>query len=81
MESRQRVVMTISVPPDTANEYKKIAKAKGETASQFFREIFNFYKQEKLKKEFFELQKYGAEKAKKMKISEDAIEKLVFEGR
>ena len=81
MESRQRVVMTISVPPDTAKEYRKIAKSKGESASQLFREIFEFYKQEKLKEEFAALQKYGVTQAKKMKITEKEIEKLVFEGR
>ena len=81
MESRQRVVMTISVPPDTAKEDKKIAKTKGESASQFFREIFEFYKQQTLKEEFSALQKYGVEKAKKLKITEKEIERLVFEGR
>ena len=81
MESRQRVVMTISVPPDTAKEYRKIAKAKGESSSQFFREMFEFYKQKKLKEQFADLRKYGVEKAKKLKITEKEIEKLVFEGR
>ena len=47
MPARQRVVMTLSVPPDTAREYRKLAKAKGETISQLFREVFTFYKEEK----------------------------------
>lgn len=81
MESRQRVVMTISVPPDTAKEYKKIARVKGESSSQFFREIFEFYKQKKLKEEFDDLQKYGVEKAEKLTITKKEIERLVFEGR
>lgn len=81
MSSRQRVIMTISVPPDIAKEYKKIAMTKGETVSQFFREIFAFYKQEKLAEDFSNLQKYGAKKAKELKISEKDIEKLIFEGR
>jgi len=81
MPSRQRVVMTISVPPDTASECRKLAKAKGETTSQLFREIFAFYKQEKLKQEFYDLQKYGAKKAKELKITEKEIAKLIFEGR
>ena len=81
MSSRKRVVMAISVPPDTADECKRIAQAKGETLSQFFRDIFSFYKQEKLKEEFYDLQKYGAKKAKELKITEKNIEKLIFEGR
>lgn len=81
MPSRQRAVMTISVPPDTAKEYRAIAAAKGESVSQFFREMFAFYKQHKLEEEFFALQSYGAKKAGRLKITEAEIEKIVFEGR
>ena len=81
MPARQRVVMTLSVPPDTAREYRKLAKVKGETISQLFREVFTFYKEEKLRDEFFELQRYGAKKARELKLTEKDIEKLIFEGR
>ena len=81
MPSRQRIVMTLSVPPDTAKEYRELARAKGETISQFFREVFAFYKEEKLREEFFELQRYGAKKARDLKLTEKEIEKLIFEGR
>mgnify|MGYP001576267183 FL=1 len=81
MPSRQRVVMTLSVSPDTAKEYRKLATAKGETMSQLFREVFSFYKEEKLRDEFFELQKYGSKKAGELKLTEKDIEKLIFEGR
>ena len=81
MPSRQRVVMTVSLPPKTAEECKAIAKEKGETISEFFREMFSFYKQEKLAKEFRLLQEYGVKKAREMKITEKEIERLVFEGR
>ena len=81
MEKRQRVAITISVPPETAQEYRKIAKIQGETISQLFREMFELYKEEKLKKEFYALQRYGARKARELKITEKEIEKIVFEGR
>lgn len=81
MPVRQRAVITLSVPQKTADEYRKIAKAKGETISQFFREIFSFYKEEKLKNEFFDLQQYGAKKARDMMISEKDVDKIIFEGR
>lgn len=81
MSTRQRAIISISVPPETASEYKKIAEAKGESTSQFFREMFEFYKREKLKKELRRLQGYGAEKVKALKITEREIEKLIFEGR
>ncbi|MBI5204578.1 MAG: CopG family transcriptional regulator [Nitrospirae bacterium] len=81
MPSRQRVVMTLSVPPDTAKEYRKLAKTKGETISQLFREVFTFYKEEKLREDFFELQRYGAKKRRELRLTEKDIEKLIFEGR
>jgi predicted DNA-binding protein len=81
MEKRQRVAITISVPPETAQEYRKIAKARGETISQLFREMFELYKEERLKEEFYTLQRYGARKARELKITEKEIEKIVFEGR
>jgi len=81
MPTRKRIAMTISIPPDIAREYEKMAKTKGETKSQLFREMFNLYRQEKLEDEFFRLQRYGAKKAKEMKLTEKDIERLIFEGR
>lgn len=81
MGSRQRSVMSLSLPPNMAKEYKDIAKEEGKTVSGLFREIFSLYKQERLKKEYRALQKYGTGKAKKLKISEKEIERLIFEGR
>ncbi|MBI5074799.1 MAG: ribbon-helix-helix protein, CopG family [Nitrospirae bacterium] len=81
MENRQRVVMTISVPPDIARECKEIARAKGETMSKLFREMLLSYKQEKLKDEFYALQRYGARKAKALKFTEKDIEKMIFDNR
>jgi hypothetical protein len=73
--------MTISLPPDIAREYEDMAKQKGETKSQLFREMFTIYRQEKLEDEFFRLQKYGAKRAKEMKLTEKDVERLIFEGR
>ena len=81
MPSRQRAVMTISLPPHMAQEYRQLAREKGETASEFFREIFTFYKQQKLKKELYEIQSYGAGKVREMGIGEEDIEKLIFGDR
>lgn len=81
MPSRQRVVMTISMPPDIAEECRKLARAKGETLSKLFREMFALYKREKLKEEFKTLQEYGVKRRKEMVISDSAVEKLIYEGR
>ena len=81
MPSRQRAVMTLSVPPLMAAEYRQLAREKGESASELFREIFSFYKQNKLKKELYDLQEYGAGKVREMGINEDEIERLIFGDR
>ena len=81
MPSRQRAVMTISLPPLMAQEYRQLAREKGESASEFFREIFTFYKQQKLKKDLYEIQEYGAGKVREMGINEDEIERLIFGDR
>ena len=81
MASRQRAVISISLPPGTAKKYKKIAQSRGASLSQMFREMFDLYKQEKLKAEFYRLQKYGVQKAKSLKLTEDEVEKIIFEGR
>jgi len=81
MPSRQRAVMTLSVPPLMAAEYRQLAREKGESASELFREMFTFYKQNKLKKELYDLQEYGAGKVREMGINEDEIERLIFGDR
>jgi uncharacterized protein YdeI (YjbR/CyaY-like superfamily) len=73
--------MSVSVSQETAKEYKEIAKAEGKTVSGLFREIFSFYKQEKLKAEFHVLQAYGTKQANVLQITEEEIERLVFEER
>jgi metal-responsive CopG/Arc/MetJ family transcriptional regulator len=81
MSSRHRAVMTISVPPTMAQEFRQFASEKGESASEFFREIFTFYKQQKLTADLSDLQQYGAAKARETGITEDDIERLVFGDR
>jgi len=81
MPTRQRAVMSISVPPALAKEYRALAKEKGESASEFFREIFSYYKQQQLKQELTELQQYGSARAKEAKLTEKDIERLVFADR
>lgn len=69
MPSRQRAVMTLSVPPPMAAEYRQLAKEKGESASELFREMFAFYKQHKLNRETPELQTYGALRVREVGIN------------
>ena len=44
-----RTIVTLSVPPETAEEYEKMAADKEKSKSQLFREMFAHYKTENLK--------------------------------
>lgn len=49
--------------------------------SKLFRESVGFYRQKTLEDEFFRIQKYGTKKAREMKLTENDIERFVFEDR
>lgn len=79
---RKRVAITISLPPEIAEEYEILAKQQAKNKSQLFRDMFQDYKKQTLEQEFFELQRYGTTLAReKGVLTEEDVEKLVFEGR
>ena len=79
---RKRVAMTISIPPDIAEDYEKIAEKEAKNKSQLFREMFLLYKENVREKEFFELQRYGVRLAKgRGVLTEKDVERIVFEDR
>ena len=74
MRSHRRVVISFPLSSDIAEEFKSIAKSEGKTVSGLFHDMFNFYKQEKLKKEFYSIQECGAEQFRRLNITEEEIE-------
>ncbi len=79
---RRRIGITISLSPEVAEEYEKLARKEAKNKSQLFREMFQLYKKFVLEQEFFELQRYGATLARKKGIlTEEDVERLVFEDR
>jgi len=79
---KPRAAVTISMPQDMAEDYDKLARRLAKNRSVLFREMFLTYKRQAMKKEFRELQKYGAGLARKKGLLTEAdVEKLVFEGR
>jgi predicted DNA-binding protein len=79
---RRRVAMTISLPPEIAENYEKLAQQEAKNKSQLFREMFLFYKAQTLEQEFYDLQRQGAKLARKKGIlTERDVERIVFEGR
>lgn len=74
--------MTVSLPPEIAEDYERLAQQQAKNKSQLFRDMFLLYKEQTLEKEFFELQRYGARLAReKGVLTEEDVERIVFEGR
>jgi metal-responsive CopG/Arc/MetJ family transcriptional regulator len=74
--------MTISLPPELAEDYERLAQQQAKNKSQLFREMFLLYKEQALEREFFELQRYGTRLAReKGVLTEEEVERIVFEGR
>jgi metal-responsive CopG/Arc/MetJ family transcriptional regulator len=79
---RRRVALSISLPPEIARDYEVLARRLAKNKSQLFREMFQAYRENAVKSEFFDLQRYGAATARKKGIfTEKDVERLVFEGR
>jgi len=79
---RRRVAMTISLPPEIAKDYERLARQEAKNKSQLFRDMLRLYKEQALEREFFELQRHGAKLAReKGVLTEEDVESLVFEGR
>jgi len=80
--SKKRVALTVSLPPDLARKFQRMAKAGAKNNSQLFREMVQTYERRLLEEEFFELQRYGARQARKKGILTEAeVEALVFRAR
>jgi hypothetical protein len=79
---RRRVAVTISLPPEIAKDYERIADQEAKNKSQLFRDMFSLYREKALEREFFDLQGYGAKRAREKGIlTEKDVERIVFEGR
>jgi metal-responsive CopG/Arc/MetJ family transcriptional regulator len=74
-----RQIITLSVPPDVAREYDRMADKKEVNRSQLFREMFAQYKTEDLKGRFFKLQRYGSIQARRSRIyTEEEVDRIIF---
>lgn len=79
---RSRVAVTISIPPQLAREYDRLAETTAKNRSQLFREMFALYRQNQEEETLRALQRYGRRKARERGIlTERDVERLVFEDR
>ena len=79
---RSSRVLTVSVPPETAEDFEQIADEEGRNKSELFREMLRVYRTWRKTERFESLQRYGAARARRLGIkSEKDVERLIQELR
>lgn len=63
MTKRNTRVLTVSVPPETADDFERIAEAEGRNRSELFREMLRVYRTYEETRTFESLQRSGAAQA------------------
>ncbi|HLF98835.1 MAG TPA: ribbon-helix-helix protein, CopG family [Acidimicrobiia bacterium] len=82
MLKRTSKVLTVSLPPDSARDFERIAEEEGRNKSELFREMLRVYRVWRETQRFESLQRYGAAAARELGIrDEDDVERLVQEFR
>jgi metal-responsive CopG/Arc/MetJ family transcriptional regulator len=79
---RNTRVLTVSVPPETADDFERIAEAEGRNRSELFREMLRVYRTYEETRTFESLQCSGAAQAARRRIrTEEDVERLIREAR
>jgi metal-responsive CopG/Arc/MetJ family transcriptional regulator len=82
MAKRVSRVLTVSVPPESAADFDRIAKEEGRNRSEMFREMLRVYRTYMETRTFESLQRYGAAQASRRGIrTESDVERLIQEAR
>ncbi|MBI3290301.1 CopG family transcriptional regulator [Candidatus Microgenomates bacterium] len=68
MQTQQRAIINISMPPAMAKRVEKLAKEENRTKSELLREAFRVYEWDK---DWAKIRLWGAETAKRMNIKSD----------
>jgi ribbon-helix-helix CopG family protein len=75
-------VLTVSVPPETAEDFERIAEDEGRNRSELFREMLRVYRTYLETRTFESLQRYGAAQASRKGVkTERDVERLIQESR
>lgn len=79
---RSSRVVSVSVPPDTAAEFDRLAQSEGRNRSEMFREMLRVYERLQEARTFESLQRYGAAQATRQGIrTEKDVERAIRETR
>lgn len=82
MSQRTSKVLSVSVPPDLARDFERLAEQQGGNKSELFREMLRVYQAYQETGRFEILQRYGAARARALGIDdEDDVERLIQEAR
>ncbi|MBW3578589.1 MAG: ribbon-helix-helix domain-containing protein [Actinobacteria bacterium] len=79
---RASKVLSVSVPPDLARDFERLAEQQGRNKSELFREMLRVYQAYQETGRFEILQRYGAARARGLAIEdEDDVERLIQQAR
>jgi metal-responsive CopG/Arc/MetJ family transcriptional regulator len=75
-------VLAVSVPPELAEDFDRIAEDEGRNRSELFREMLRVYRSYLETRTFESLQRYGAAQASRRGVkTEKDVERLIQEAR
>ena len=82
MPKRATQVIAVSVPPESAADFERIAKDEGRNKSELFREMLRVYRRHRKIDVFESIQRYGAARARALGVRDEAdVERLIQEAR
>lgn len=75
-------MLAVSVPPEAADEFERLAGSEGRNKSELFREMLRVYRVWRETQRFESLQRYGAARARPLGVKDERdVERLIQELR
>lgn len=75
-------MVAVSVPPESAEDFERMARQEGRNKSELFREMLRVYRASRETGRFESLQRYGATRARALGVRDERdVERLIREAR
>lgn len=75
-------MLAVSVPPESAEDFERMARQEGRNKSELFREMLRVYRAYRETGRFESLQRYGAARARGLGVRDERdVERLIRETR
>ena len=82
MTRRASRVLAVSVPPESADDFDRIARQEGRNRSELFREMLRIYRAYRENATFESLQRYGSARARALGVRDETdVDRLIQEAR